>query len=331
MEDKEKLLDATVQNNIRIYPEDKEAFAQYCKDKGIKAADAFKKAVDALETEVVKQETPGRATEIAEVAAALELINNKYVDSIRYANATEERIRAEFVKKLDSKDQSIVELQDKVKELQEKVQEAKQIVELAHTTTTNAVSEKDAAVTALEELRTLTSGQLADKETIISTLNTQLASVTAKAEGWDSLKQDLDTAKEQFRELEEQFKEHKRDAESTLRDTLKDAEIAQRDAVREATVKVEQEMSIKIENLRTERDSARSALEIAKKDAEIALKDAKSELEKELRAEFEAKLEALRVKHAAELKVAAEDKQMALDALRDKLEEKYNNNASDNK
>ena len=236
----------TIQNNVRIYPEDKDGFAAYCKDNGLKQADAFRKAMKALQMDTVKESTPGRATDIEEVRAALELIEAKYLDSVRYANATEERTNEKYADKLASKDETIADLQAKNKELKEKLNAATTYVEEASKTLEEAQSDQAKAVAELEEVKKVSAAQFADKETIISGLQSEvarLAKILAETENYAVLVSELEKVKKEKGELETELKLAQKDVELAR----KEAEIR----IKEEVQKIKDQMEAKMDKLRS--------------------------------------------------------------------------------
>lgn len=252
MENESSIVKETVQNNIRIYADDKDAFATYCKEHELKQADAFAAALRSLELDTTKQLVPGRASEIGEVKKAIDLILSKYTDSIRYCDEAENRIRADFEARLASKDATILSLQNDLSnaKIEEEVshEEAKAALE--------AQKHAENLAKAAIEAKLAAEATANDKKSIAEMLASKLAEAESKLSGFDDLKQ-------AYADLEKKLVEEKEAA----KDAARSSEKAQADSI--AAIKAKNQQII---------DTLKDELRSAQADARAAKADAITEL-----------------------------------------------------
>lgn len=299
--------DTVVQNNMRVRQGDKDAFTEYCKANGLTQADAFNAAVSMLGLDSMKQTVPERAAEIDEVKKALDLVMDKYADSVRYNAEAEGRIRQEYERRLKSRDETIESLQNEKAKLNTELTEAKTAVSEARKEQSRAEEQafhdretRDAAEKTSE-----------DKERINDMLQSQLADAQEKASAYDSLKKSYDEIVATQQATEQALRDQKRDAEEAARQATREAERAQEQAVGAA----EQRARKEADELKNQLRKALSEADAAQKDAETARASAIAELSEKHAKEIAALREKLDERTDALLAAREEISQMRTKTL----------------
>ncbi len=108
--------DNTKQTNFRVAPETADRFREFCEQNGMTQAQGFDHIMQIVEMDKAKAAVPGRQTEIEEYEKAIKTINSIYLQSLDLFNNAEDIAKEQFIGQLESKDNSISNLQDRLKQ-----------------------------------------------------------------------------------------------------------------------------------------------------------------------------------------------------------------------
>ena len=112
------------QANFRVDTDSADAFRAYCEERGWNQAQGFDHLLQVLELQNARTAVPERALEFDDFDAHLRSIMAAYVHSVSLAEDTEDRVRGEFMRRMESKDETIEKLQIELKAANAKVAEA---------------------------------------------------------------------------------------------------------------------------------------------------------------------------------------------------------------
>lgn len=177
----------TIARTFRITEETSEKLKSICADFGNQNT-ALESLINAYEVQNAVDTLKDRQTDIADYNSHIQALQEAFLHSLELTENTENRIRVEFQKMLDSKDDMIISLQESLRQAKSDVQVAD---ERATITATNAHAKVEQQETIIAELQTrlettnqkiqeqaeiiLTSkGIINDKERIISSLQSEL-------------------------------------------------------------------------------------------------------------------------------------------------------------
>lgn len=243
------------QTNFRIDIEDAEKFRKFCNAHGMSQAQAFDHIMQVIEMDKAKAAIPERALEIEEFERHAKALITAFLNSIEIAESSEERVMEKFQSLLVSKDEQIMKLQEELKIQEERSAEAYAAAKEAEN---KFIAVEKAMKDAVESERKMRNS-LKDKEEINSMLTSKLKDTEQKILDYPILKEKLDAANEELK-----------DVKQTMRDNLKDAEIASERAAVEkerALMAIEKEhkeelkhLYEKIEELRQEREDLKDQL-----------------------------------------------------------------------
>lgn len=177
----------TITRGFRITEETAEKLKAICADVGNQNA-ALESLIHAYEMQKAATTLTEQKTDIEDYNSHLQALQTAFLHSLELTENTENRIRTEFQKQLDSKDNTIINLQESLKLAESNAQVAD---ERATTAETNAQAEIEQQATIIADLQTqlenanqkaeeqaetirTTKGTISDKEKIISSLQTEL-------------------------------------------------------------------------------------------------------------------------------------------------------------
>lgn len=277
------------QTNFRIDSDTADRFRTFCEEAGLNQAQGFDHIMTVMEMDKAKSIVPERMTEIEEFERHTKAMLSAYLGSLEIAKSTEERVLEQFRAKIESKDETIIQLQNRLKEQMDLVIEARnESMELINEKMA-AEEERKAAVERMKSAETAA----ADKEKIANMLQIKLAEAEEKLEGYPEVKADA-------ARLAEDLAAERRKCQ----DLQKESEIAQERAEREFERKI---------------NSLQAEIVSIKKDAEIAQERAVATVQKAADKELgELRIELAREKTAW----AQKDNQVSrLEEKNEKLEE----------
>lgn len=197
------------QANFRIAQESADAFRAFCEEKGWNQAQGFDHLLQVLELDQAKATVPERALEISDFEAHVQALLGAYVQSVSLAANTEDRIRMEFSRRLESKDETIATLQADLKDAKDRAAEAAEI-KLQMLSKQGDYAQAQADLATLQDRAAYLQGQVEQieqaKMTMERLLTARLESAEARAADSDALRHERDqlvaAMKEQARENE---------------------------------------------------------------------------------------------------------------------------------
>lgn len=108
--------------SFRVNEEDIEKFKEFAQQNGFNQAEAFKSMMNTVEIAKAKEQIKDRAKEIEAFQDLNNRLVNMFLNSLELNMTSEERIRETFSKELNTKDNTIADLQEKVNALSAKLQ-----------------------------------------------------------------------------------------------------------------------------------------------------------------------------------------------------------------
>lgn len=108
--------------SFRVNEEDIEKFKEFAQQNGFNQAEAFKSMMNTVEIAKAKEQIKDRAKEIEAFQDLNNRLVNMFLNSLELNMTSEERIRETFSKELNTKDNTIADLQDKINTLNAKLQ-----------------------------------------------------------------------------------------------------------------------------------------------------------------------------------------------------------------
>ena len=199
------------QANFRIDTETAAQFREFCENNGLNQAQGFDHIMQVAEMDKAKATLPARSTEIEEFERHAKNMISAYLNSLEIAESTEERLLEQFRRKLDSKDEQIMKLQEEVKAKEE-------LATAANTAAMEAENKAEAAEQASADAkeRAKSAEQTAkDKEDIANMLNVENIKLKTQLDGYDALKDSETSLKAQLAEALQTIKDNQREAEIT--------------------------------------------------------------------------------------------------------------------
>lgn len=252
---------------------------------------ALESLLNAYEMQTAKDTLTVRRTDIEDFDVHLQAISSAFLHSLEVTENTTERVRAEFQNKLESKDNTISDLQQKLNQAEQAMKKAEEQAESAK----NELAETDTRyldhIQQLEnELYTATSAvskaesALKDKQTIIDSLTVENVKLRDEAQRTESAETALKTAESRIKELESTIE---LDRQKSANDLEKAVLQAERTATTELkqftdeTAKAKEKLLVNIAELN---EKVASAQQKSQEKQEIidSLKEKISQLEKEI-------------------------------------------------
>ena len=265
------------QTNFRIDQESADAFRAFCEQRGWNQAQGFDHLMQVLELQKGKEAVPERSFEISDFEAHVQALLGAYVQSVTMAQSTEDRVRQEFARRLESKDELIQSLQEDLKVATTKADAAAE-VQLQLLSIQGDYAQATADLTAMQERVVYLQGQIEQVEqsklSMERLLTGRLEAAEAKAADADALRVERDRL---AAELKEQARDHEIEAERATRAAEKAQEAAVaaerdkgaaaiaelREALQAAQVDAERQMRT------IERESAAEIRQLEKENAKL--------------------------------------------------------------
>lgn len=248
-----KMSEELKNRSFRISDETTEKFRQLCSDFDNQNI-ALNALISAYEVQQAKTLITERQTDIGDYDTHLQALQSAFLHSLELNENAETRIRQEFQRQLDSKDNTIADLQERIKQAESDIKTAgEQVTTItveSDTRVKQAMNELDSMkkelvsanqqITELSESLTAVKSQIADKQQIIDNLNQQLSNVkemTKKAETAEAraikaeselkdVKSELDGIKHKYtadiKELKQQLTLQAKEAEADKKEALAD-------------------------------------------------------------------------------------------------------------
>ena len=223
------------QTNFRLDQETVEKFRKFCDENGMNQADGFSYLMNLIDVNNTMVAAPSRKTEIESFQKHLKDMTQIYLNSVDLCTDAEARIRDEYRALIESKDITILDLQEKVKDLESGYDEAK--------TTSDAAAK--AAVQAVKDAETAKK-QADTAERLCDAKDETIAELKEKLVGYEDLKQEYATLQEKASGLDRKTA----DLQQQLKDQKKDSEYA----IKTALMEKEREYIEKISRLQAELD-----------------------------------------------------------------------------
>lgn len=215
------------QANFRIDTDTAAQFRDFCEMNGMNQAQGFDHIMQIVELDKAKTTIPARATEIEEFERHTKALITAYLNGLEVAESTEERVLEQFRSKIESKDQTIIELQQRVKAKEELAVAANTAAMEAE----NRAAAADQIAKAATEKEKTALAAAKDKEEINSMLAGKLKDAEAKLTEYPELKKENEKLQSELAK-----------ALQTIKDNQKDAELAQERAV--SAVQIEKERAV---------------------------------------------------------------------------------------
>lgn len=198
---------------------------------------ALESLLNAYKMQTAKAKVITRQTEIENFDSHLQALSSAFVNSIELTENTEQRIRVQFQQQLESKDNTIIELQGKVENSKIAFTELKKKFEEIESKTNAEIATKDENIKQLTEK--LSNAEMAmakaeqtlsDKQLIINSLNEQLATATISVEKIAQAEKQVKEAESSRKKAESRADDLNRKLEEEKKNHQQDIELAKRTA-----------------------------------------------------------------------------------------------------
>lgn len=183
--------------SFRISDDTHETFKKISAEIGGNQETTLKALLDCYEAQVVKATAPEQAETIDLFIGYVEALKNLFIDKSKYITNQGTLIREEFRKQLESKDDTIADLQSKVTELKERTEKAEADKQTAQEQTERAEKDKAQALKSLEQAEATAK----DKTDIVEMLTKQLKEAETKVNEYDTIKAELSKKAEEIATL----------------------------------------------------------------------------------------------------------------------------------
>ena len=233
-----------MQLNIRVPEEVADRFRTFCKEQGFSQPQGMDSLLSMMDLVQAKEAMPNRQTEIEGFEMHIKAVMDAFVNSLAVNADAEERVKQQFIAALESKDKTIMNLQDQVEayktmlvDAQSAQQQSEDRTAAAEAATAAAEKEKAAAEQATEAARQTAE----DKTAIVDMLTAKLHEAETKLAGYDDLSAAVQNGKAKVAELQEQLK----DADYAHKAAAMEAEVKaakERAAIQERTAKDREQM-----------------------------------------------------------------------------------------
>lgn len=298
--------------SFRVAEEDIEKFRAFMEKQGIKTqADGFKSIMQTVELAQAKGQIKDRAKEVELFQDTINRLMGYYLNSLEVNQNSEERIREELSKELNTKDNTISNLQDQLNQLKEDNKTLKDTfknLESSNKELQNQVQDLNNSIT--EKKKSL---EIANRNNI--NLQDQLAEYRQYKEQYNNLektyKAQIDKLQKQLQQLQEEIKEKDKAINDLTNSNIKMKDkIATSDYVEELHKGINEGLKLEIAELKANTD--------------LLEQKHKEEL-KEIKAEYKEQLEQSRKDIAERCKVTYAirvlDKEKEIHELNKKIEQ----------
>lgn len=218
-----------IQLNMRVSEEIAERFRTFCREQGISQPQGMDSLLSMMELVQAKDAMPARQTEIEGFEMHIKAVMDAFIYSLSINAEAEERVKQQFISSLDSKDKTIIRLQEEVEKLQDRLAETQKIEQESENRAVEAEKKAAAASDAAEAAQQ----SAEDKAAIVDMLTSKLREAESKLGDYDSLKMAARTAQEQVSQLQGQLKEAEYTYKTKCMEFEYKAAIAQKEAAKE--------------------------------------------------------------------------------------------------
>lgn len=277
--------------SFRVNEEDIEKFKEFAQQNGFNQAEAFKSMMNTVEIAKAKEQIKDRAKEIETFQDLNNRLVNMFLNSLELNMTSEERIRETFSKELNSKDNIIKDLQEKVDTLNDGLKSASKAED-------EAIKENITLQKSLDKAEK----ELFAKENSIKSLEDQLATLN---------------------EIVTEFKSYK-SINTKLEDENK--KLKENHTIEKAAIK---ELNLQIKNITEQRDFFKKQIDELKHqnsvvEQNLGAKESyyKADI-KELKEKYDKKLEELEEKYDKKLKEKTKELEERFKEKISSLEEKH--------
>lgn len=285
------MADTIKATSFRVNEEDIEKFKEFAQQNGFNQAEAFKSMMNTVEIAKAKEQIKDRAKEIEAFQDLNNRLVNMFLNSLELNVTSEERIRETFSKELNTKDNTIADLQEKVNALNAKLQ----------------VTSKDADETlekniVLQKSLDKFEKELVTKENSIKNLEEQLSTLNGIVTEYKNFK-DINV------KLEDENKK------------LKENHTIEKAAIKE--------LNLQIKNITEQRDFFKKQIDELKHQNSVVEQNFEAKESyykadiKELKEKYDNKLEELEEKYDKKLKEKAQELEERFKEKISSLEEKH--------
>ena len=111
---------------FRLNEEEVEKFKAFSEEQGINQAEAFAKLIKTMELSKAKSIVSDRTKEIESIESHLNAIQSIYLTALEINQNAECVIKENYSKELNSKDQTIIDMQEKVKTLKDVAEQSEE-------------------------------------------------------------------------------------------------------------------------------------------------------------------------------------------------------------
>ena len=285
------MADTIKATSFRVNEEDIEKFKEFAQQNGFNQAEAFKSMMNTVEIAKAKEQIKDRAKEIEAFQDLNNRLVNMFLNSLELNVTSEERIRETFSKELNTKDNTIADLQEKVNALNAKLQ----------------VTSKDADETLEKNIVLQKSLDKAEKELL------------AKENSIKNLEEQLST----LNGIVTEYKNFK-DINVKLEDENK--KLKENHTIEKAAIK---ELNLQIKNITEQRDFFKKQIDELKHQNSVVEQNFEAKESyykadiKELKEKYDKKLEELEEKYDKKLKEKAQELEERFKEKISSLEEKH--------
>lgn len=194
---------ADMQLNMRVSEEVAERFRAFCKEQGVSQPQGMDSLLSMMELVQAKETLPTRQTEIEGFKMHIKAVMDAFLYSLSVNSEAEERVKQQFVGALESKDKTIISLQEKTEALQTMIAEA----QAAEQESQNRAAAAEKEATAANEAAAAAGTAAADKAAIVDMLTAKLNEAEGKLGSFDTIRAEAQAAQEQVKQLQGQLKE----------------------------------------------------------------------------------------------------------------------------
>lgn len=226
---------ADMQLNMRVSEEVAERFRAFCKEQGVSQPQGMDSLLSMMELVQAKETLPTRQTEIEGFEMHIKAVMDAFLYSLSVNSEAEERVKQQFVGALESKDKTIISLQEKTEALQTMLAEAQATEQESQ----NRAAAAEKAAAAAAEMAQAAQQTAEDKAAIVDMLTAKLNEAEGKLGSFDTIRAAAQAAQEQVTQLQGQ---------------LREAEFAHKAAIMEAAAQAAQEKAAAQEQAARERE-----------------------------------------------------------------------------
>lgn len=194
---------------FRVYDETQSKIKEITKELGGNQQQAFSKLLEAYEFQKGKVILADRKKDVEDFENYVTILTRMYMGSLEENQNVTETVRAEFDAMLKSKDNTIIELQGKLKALNDKVEEYK--VEAKEVTNSNQTYMNNCSVLEkeLDEKITNYESIIADKDKLNQALSESYTELKARVDKMAAEQEQLELIKEENKGLVKSYTELK--------------------------------------------------------------------------------------------------------------------------